>query len=99
MEFKYSVVCDTLKWIGHDVLADPHEVLGAIKSAGYDGADLPGDLQRANPKTLRPITDSLGLKGFPQRGIVGLQCGHAGHLSVLGVLFLSPRPGSAGRGL
>jgi len=62
MEFKYSVVCDTLKWIGHDVLADPHEVLGAIKSAGYDGADLPGDLQRANPKTLRPITDSLGLK-------------------------------------
>ena len=62
MGFRYSVVCDTLKWIGYDVLADPHEVLRAIKSAGYDGADLPGDLQRVDPKILKPITDSLGLK-------------------------------------
>lgn len=50
MGFKYSVVCDTLKWIGYDVLANPHEVLGAIKSAGYDGADLPGDLQASGPE-------------------------------------------------
>lgn len=35
---------------------------GAIKSAGYDGADLPGDLQRVDPKTLKPIADSLGLQ-------------------------------------
>jgi sugar phosphate isomerase/epimerase len=61
MGFKYSVVCDTLKWIGYDVLADPQEVLGAIKSAGYDGADLPGDLKRARAKSLKPMTDSLGL--------------------------------------
>jgi sugar phosphate isomerase/epimerase len=62
MGFKYSVVCDTLKWIGYDVLDDPHRVLNTIQAAGYDGADLPSDLKRADPKTLRPLVDSLGLK-------------------------------------
>ena len=30
MGFKHTVVCDTLKWIGYNVLANPQEVLGAI---------------------------------------------------------------------
>jgi len=62
MGFKYTVVCDTLKFIGYDVLERPQEILEAIKGAGYDGADLPCDVDRINAKELRHIVDSLGLE-------------------------------------
>ena len=62
MGFKYSVVCDTLKWVGYDVFQDPRGVLTAIKHAGYDGADLPGDPARLNASVFRKIVEELGLK-------------------------------------
>ena len=61
MPFKYSVVCDTLRGIGYDVFDNPREVLTAIKTAGYDGVDLGGNLQRLDPKVIRPIAESLDL--------------------------------------
>ncbi|MBI3466299.1 MAG: sugar phosphate isomerase/epimerase [Planctomycetes bacterium] len=62
MSFKYSVVCDTLKWAGYDVLQEPRAILAAVKEAGYDGADLPGDPARLNARLVRQIVDELGLK-------------------------------------
>jgi sugar phosphate isomerase/epimerase len=62
MPFKYAVVCDTLKWSGYNVLEDPQEILTAIKTAGYDGADLPGDPKRMDAQAMRQIVDSLGLE-------------------------------------
>ncbi|AWT60334.1 MAG: hypothetical protein CMN58_06140 [Solibacterales bacterium] len=62
MPFKYTVVCDTLGFIGYDVLEEPEEVLTAIKDVGYDGVDLPGAPDRADPKKLRELVDSLGLE-------------------------------------
>ncbi len=61
MPLKYTVVCDTLSFVGYDVLEQPEEILTAIKDAGYDGADLPGAPGRADPKRLRKIVDSVGL--------------------------------------
>ena len=62
MSFKYSVVCDTLKFLGYDVVENPRWILGAIKNAGYDGCDLPGDPGRVSAGELRPIVDALGLE-------------------------------------
>ena len=61
MGFKYTLVCDTLSFLGHDVLESPREILQAIKDAGYDGADMPGDPKRMDGKALRQIVDSIGL--------------------------------------
>lgn len=61
MGFKYSVNCDTFKWVGYDVFENPHECLAAVKAAGYDGADIGGNLERARPEILKPIADGLGL--------------------------------------
>ena len=60
MAFKYSVACPTLRWTGYDVRENPEEVLGAIKGAGYDGADLP--VEGVKAESFRPIVDSLGLE-------------------------------------
>jgi sugar phosphate isomerase/epimerase len=60
--FKYSVVCDTLKFLGYDLLENPRWILQAIKDAGYDGCDLPGDPGRVDPRELRPIVEALGLE-------------------------------------
>lgn len=62
MAFKYSVVCDTLRGVGYDVFQNPREVLTAIKTAGYDGADLGGNLERLDPDIVRPIAESLHLQ-------------------------------------
>jgi sugar phosphate isomerase/epimerase len=59
MKFRYSVACPTLGWTGYDVLENPHEVLTAIKEAGFDGADLP--VEGLNVDEMRPIVDSVGL--------------------------------------
>lgn len=61
MSFKYTVVCDTLKFVGYDVLENPKEILKVIKDAGYDGVDLPGDPENVNAKELRQIADTVGL--------------------------------------
>ena len=60
MAFRYSVACPTLRWTGYDVRENPEEVLGAIKGAGYDGADLP--VEGVKAESFRPILDSLGLE-------------------------------------
>ena len=62
MSFKYTVVCDTLGFIGYDVLEEPEEILTAIKEVGYDGVDLPGSPDRADVKQLRGLVDALGLE-------------------------------------
>lgn len=62
MSFKYSVVCDTLRGIGYDVFKNPEEVLTAIKTAGYDAADIGGNLERLDPDHIRPLADSIGLQ-------------------------------------
>jgi D-psicose/D-tagatose/L-ribulose 3-epimerase len=61
MGFKYTVVCDTFGFLGYDVLANPREILQLVRNAGYDGADLPGNPKRMDPKRLRPIVESIGL--------------------------------------
>ena len=62
MAYKYTVVCDTLGFLGYDVLEQPEEILKTIKDAGYDGADLPGAPDRADTKQLRGIMDTLELE-------------------------------------
>ena len=62
MPLKYSVVCDTLSWMGYDVLESPQKILQTIKDAGYDGADLPGNPQRVDAAELRRIVESVGLE-------------------------------------
>ena len=62
MAFKYTVVTDTLAWAGYDVLESPQEMLGAIKQAGYGGADLPGDRRRVNAVELRRVVSEVGLE-------------------------------------
>ena len=61
MSFKYTVVCDTISWLGWTFYENPKEILQAIKDAGYDGADLPGDPTKGDPKQLRKLTDEIGL--------------------------------------
>ena len=61
MGFKYAVNCDTLGFLGHDLLDDPQAVLEAIKSSGYDGADLPGNPERVDVSALRQTVEALGL--------------------------------------
>ena len=62
MAFKHTLVCDTLAFLGYDVFQNPQEILAAIKNAGYDGADIPGSPEKADPAKLRKIADSLELK-------------------------------------
>lgn len=61
MTFKYSVNCDTFKWVGYDVFDEPQACLAAVKAAGYDGADIGGNLARLDPDIIRPIAEGLGL--------------------------------------
>lgn len=61
MPFKYTVVTDTMPWIGYDILEQPQEVLSAVKEAGYDGIDLPGDPTRMNGSEWRKMTEDAGL--------------------------------------
>src|SRR3990172_4145374 len=59
MAFKYSIVLETLKMGGSNVLNDMPGILKTIKNFGFDAIDTPD-----NPKTareIRKIADSLGL--------------------------------------
>jgi len=62
MSLKYSVVCDTLGFIGYDVLEQPEMILETIKEAGYDDANLPCNPKLMAPRKLRPVVDSVGLE-------------------------------------
>ena len=73
MAFKYTIVTDTLAWIGYNVLEQPQEVLSAVKEAGYDGIDLPGDPTRMDGsewrrrRRQRPF-ESFELQAGPKSG-------------------------------
>ena len=61
MPFKYTLMCDTLPWVGHNVLEMPDEVLRAAADAGYDGVDLPGDPTRMDGQQWRQRVEKFGL--------------------------------------
>jgi sugar phosphate isomerase/epimerase len=74
--FKYSVVCDTLRFLGWDIAEDPRGLLTAIKNAGYVGCDLPCDPDRISASEFLPIIESLGLHIPAVQGVWGYS--HAG---------------------
>ena len=88
---KYSVVLRTLHGFG-DFLAEdanvwehPHEVLGAVAAAGYDGVDLdaePDRIEHARFEEVREIARSLGLEVPALLAAWGR--GHAGEARDLG---------------
>lgn len=61
MPFKYSLQCDTLPWIGYNVLENPQEVLQAAADVGYDGIDLPGDPTKMDGRQWRQMVEEVGL--------------------------------------
>jgi len=73
--FKYSAVCDTLRFLGWDIAEDPQGLLTAIKNAGYVGCDLPCD-DRIKASEFLPIIESLGLNIAAVQGVWGYS--HAG---------------------
>lgn len=60
MGFRYSVVSETLSFLGYDILENPREILAAIKEAGWDGVDMPSSV-RVDPKVLMPLVMEAGL--------------------------------------
>ena len=50
MSFKYSVVCDTLSFVGHDFLVEPREILRAIKEPGTTAPTCPAIHKKCNRK-------------------------------------------------
>ncbi len=60
--FKYAAISGTLGRLGYDALETPQMVLEAIRAAGYDGVDLPGDPQRIDVAALRKLIESSGLE-------------------------------------
>ncbi len=61
MSFQYVVNCDTLPFLGHDLLENPRGILQAIKDAGYAGVDLPGNPERVDASLLRGLVEEIGL--------------------------------------
>lgn len=61
MPFKYTLMCDTLPWVGYNVLEMPNEVLQAAKDAGYDGVDLPGNPTKMDGRRWRQMVEAVGL--------------------------------------
>ena len=61
MPFKYTLMCDTLPWVGYNVLETPEVVLAAAVEAGYDGIDLPGDPTKMDGKRWRQMVADVGL--------------------------------------
>ena len=62
MGFKYSLNCDTLGFLGYDLLEDPQGILQATKDAGYDGVDLPGRPDVMDAPSLRQMVEDVGLE-------------------------------------
>ena len=64
-QLKYSVIVDTLATFGLDIWEQPHEVLGLVKNAGYDGIDLTAEPDRIEIQRYREIAEiarSVGLE-------------------------------------
>ena len=49
-------------WPVRRFFASPREILETIKAAGYDGADLPGDVERLQSAEMRRIADDIDLE-------------------------------------
>jgi sugar phosphate isomerase/epimerase len=62
MPFRYSVISETIGRIGHYVLETPEPILEAIKRAGFDAVDLPGNPQKLDVDKFRRLLDSTGLE-------------------------------------
>ena len=62
MGFKYTVVTDTMPWIGYNMLETPREIMAALAEAGYDGVDVPGDPTRMDGKEWRKMAAEAGLE-------------------------------------
>jgi len=62
MGFKYTVVTDTMPWIGYNMLETPREIMAALAEAGYDGVDVPGDPTRMDGKEWRKMAADAGLE-------------------------------------
>ena len=63
MSFKYSVVSDTIRRLGYNILESPEEIFSASKAAGFDGVDIPSwHPKRVEGKTLHKLADSLELE-------------------------------------
>ena len=62
MGFKYTVVTDTMPWIGYNMLETPREIMVALAEAGYDGVDVPGDPTRMDGKEWRKMAAEAGLE-------------------------------------
>ena len=60
MPFKYALMCDTLPWIGYNVLETPREIMQAAADVGYDSIDLPADLTM-NAQRWRKMVKESGL--------------------------------------
>ena len=60
MPFKYALMCDTLPWIGYNILETPREILQAAADVGYDSIDLPADLTM-NAQRWRQMVEESGL--------------------------------------
>ena len=60
MPFKYALMCDTLPWIGYNVLETPREIMQAAADAGYDAIDLPADLTM-DAQQWRQMVEESGL--------------------------------------
>ena len=71
MQFRYSVVCGTSAWMGYDFVEEAPRILEAVREAGYEGADLPADAERMDPKKLRRTVESLGLEVPAVMGVWG----------------------------
>ncbi len=61
MAFKYSLQCDTLPWVGYNVLEEPDVVLQAAAEAGYTGIDLPGNPEKMDGCEWRRRVEDAGL--------------------------------------
>ena len=61
MAFKYSLQCDTLPWVGYNLLEEPDVVLQAAAEAGYDGVDLPGNPEKMDGRAWRQRVEEAGL--------------------------------------
>ncbi len=62
MGFKYTVVADTLAFLGYDLNENTEEILQAVKNAGYDGFDVAGDREAIQAGELRRMADSQELE-------------------------------------
>ena len=62
MAFQYSVISETIGRIGHYILETPQPILEAIKRAGFDAVDLPGNPPKLDVDKFRRLLDSTGLE-------------------------------------